>query len=76
MLDWSAGIADLAIKYKDRQGVSVVGVDIAGDELAPMNQEHIDAFKVTLTHALTHTCALKLSHIFEIVLLNKRSFQK
>ena len=36
-------IADLAIKHKSK---GIVGVDIAGDELQPMNQEHIDAFQV------------------------------
>lgn len=43
LLDWSPLLADLAIKYK-KEGV--VGVDIAGDELQPMDERHIKAFKV------------------------------
>ena len=52
-LEWSADIADLAIRYKDREGVCVVGVDVAGDELAPMDSRHIEAFKV-LAHNYVH----------------------
>lgn len=44
--EWSAEVADIAIRYKDRGEASVVGVDIAGDELAPMDDRHIEAFKV------------------------------
>ena len=47
--EWSSDIADLAIQYKDR---GVVGVDIAGDELAAMDQKHIDAFKVLHVHCV------------------------
>ena len=39
-------LADLAIHYRGR---GVVAVDVAGDELTPMSQLHIDAFKVTLS---------------------------
>lgn len=58
-LEWSADIADLAIRYKDREGVCVVGVDVAGDELAPMDSRHIEAFKV-LAHNYVHVLYLPL----------------
>ena len=35
-------IVDLALKYKDH---GVVGVDMAGDELLPLDQRHIDGFR-------------------------------
>ena len=35
-------IVKLAVKHRDR---GVVGVDIAGDELLPMDQRHIEGFK-------------------------------
>ncbi|XP_003385387.1 PREDICTED: uncharacterized protein LOC100634558 [Amphimedon queenslandica] len=38
--EWSPALVDLAIKYKDK---GVVGVDVAGDELQPMDQ-HIPSF--------------------------------
>jgi adenosine deaminase len=41
--EWSPEIARLAIKYKDQ---GVVGIDIAGDELAPIDG-HLESFKVT-----------------------------
>ena len=41
--EWSLEIAELAIQNKDR---GVVGVDIAGDELAKMDERHVAAFKV------------------------------
>ena len=33
------------MKHKDN---GIVGIDIAGDELQPMDQQHIDAFKVVI----------------------------
>ena len=44
--EWSLEIAELAIQNKDR---GVVGVDIAGDELAEMDERHVAAFQVTMT---------------------------
>ena len=41
-LEWSPDLVDLAIKYK---GKGVVGVDVGGDELVPMDL-HIPCFKV------------------------------
>ena len=42
----AADMVDLALRYRDK---GVVAVDIAGDEMVPMHQLHIDAFKVTTT---------------------------
>ena len=39
----AADMVDLALDYRDK---GVVAVDIAGDEMVPMHQLHIDAFKV------------------------------
>lgn len=52
LLEWSINIAKLAIKHKVH---GVLGVDIAGDELQPMNQEHIDAFQVYMAPACIET---------------------
>lgn len=41
--EWSIEIAQLAVKHKDN---GIVGIDIAGDELQPMDQQHVDAFKI------------------------------
>ena len=45
IIEWSIEIANLAVKHKDN---GIVGIDIAGDELQPMDQQHIDAFKVVI----------------------------
>lgn len=41
-LDKVARIVDLALKYRDR---GVVGVDIAGNELLPLDPKHIAGFQ-------------------------------
>jgi len=44
-IEQAADMVDLALHYRDK---GVVAVDIAGDEMVPMHQLHIDAFKVMI----------------------------
>ena len=54
--EWSLEIAELAIQNKDR---GVVGVDIAGDELAEMDERHVAAFQVTMTPSTSFVLAVR-----------------
>ena len=49
-IEQAAEMVDLALHYQSK---GVVAVDIAGDEMIPMHQLHIDAFKV-----ITRDCSL------------------
>lgn len=42
VIEWSPALVDLAVKYMNE---GVVGVDVAGDELKPMDG-HLESFKV------------------------------
>jgi len=50
-IETAEDLVDLALRYRDK---GVVAMDIAGDELIPMDQRHIDAIKVVVCKYLAH----------------------
>lgn len=50
LIDWDDEILAIAMKYRNS---GVVGIDIAGDELAPMTRQHLLAFEVSILKILS-----------------------